>query len=126
MTFGIPAPLVIAPAQFQASWRWTQEQGVAAFLFPTEKAFEFDRWRHLFPKLITNCICLNPRHHRRQRGCVGPLHLLQAAEMFQQPSRRTLAYAGNLQQFGGAVTHLSTLAMKRDGEAVGFIANELN
>jgi len=31
MTFGFPTPLVVAPAQFQASWRSSQEQSVAAF-----------------------------------------------------------------------------------------------
>ena len=49
-----------------------------------------------------------------------------AAEVFEQTASRALADARNLQQFGGAVAHLPALAMEGHGEAVGFVANELN
>ena len=82
--------------------------------------------RPLFPKVIADRFGLRSSNDRRERCRVSLLHCLHAAKVFQQSARCARAYAGNFQQFGGAVAHLATLAMKGHGKAVGLIANELN
>ena len=64
-------------------------------------------------------------YDRRQRGYVGLLHGLQAAEMFQQAASGRFAHAGNFAQLGGAVSHLAALTMEGHGEAMGFVADLL-
>ena len=69
---------------------------------------------------------LRLRHHRRERRDIRLLHRLQAAEMFQQSARGAFADAGDFAQFSGAVADLAALAMESYGEAVGFVADELD
>lgn len=59
-------------------------------------------------------------------GGVSAANGLHTAEVFQQPSHGGLADAGNLQQLVGAVAHLAALAVECDGEAMGFVADDLN
>ena len=76
--------------------------------------------------MIADGFRLHPGHDRRKRCRVRLLHRLQAAEVFEKTPGRTLAYAGDLQKFSGAVAHLAPLAMEGHCEAMGLIANELN
>ena len=52
----------------------------------------------------------------------GILHATQAAEVCNQAVPRLRAYAGNRQQVRLAIPDLSSLAVVRNGEAVGLIA----
>jgi len=51
---------------------------------------------------------------------------LQAAEVLEKAASGAFADAGDFHEFGGAVAHLPAFAMEGDGEAVGFVTNELN
>jgi len=46
--------------------------------------------------------------------------------VFQQPTSGALADAPDFAQFGRAVANLAALAVEAYGEAVGFVADELN
>jgi hypothetical protein len=65
-------------------------------------------------------------HDGGERRDVCVLDGLQAAEVLEQAAGGALANAGDLPQFGGAVANLAALAMEGDGEAVGFVADELH
>ena len=80
----------------------------------------------LFPKVIADSLRLNPRNNRRKRGRVRLPNSLHAAEVLEKAASGTRAHARNLHEFGGTVAHLTALAMERHGEAVSFVANELN
>src|SRR3954452_6616158 len=62
----------------------------------------------------------------REGSDVGVLDGLQAAEMLEQATGGALADAGNFAEFGGTVANLAALAMEGDGEAMGFVADELH
>src|ERR1035438_2570035 len=63
---------------------------------------------------------------RRECRDVSLLHRLQAAEMFEEPSRGRFAHSGDFAEFGRAITDLAPLAMERHSESMGFIADQLN
>ena len=76
--------------------------------------------------MIPDGLCLDAGYNRRERRCVGLFDGLQAAEVFEEAASGALAHAGNLQEFRGAVTHLAALAVESHGEAVSFVADELD
>src|SRR5579863_137423 len=82
--------------------------------------------RDSLAEVITNGLGLHACHNCRQRRRVGLFYRLHAAEMFEQAPRGARAHARNFQQLGRAVANLAALAMECDGEAMSFIANQLN
>ena len=76
--------------------------------------------------MIEDSLRLRLSDDRGERGDIGLLDGLQAAEMFEQSSCCRFADAGNLAQFGGAVADLPTLAVESHCKAVGFVADLLH
>ena len=76
--------------------------------------------KQLFLKVISDRFRLRTGYDRRQSRRIGLSDRLHAAKVFQQSSRCARAYARNFQQFGGAVAHLTTLAMEGYSKAVSL------
>ena len=72
-----------------------------------------------------NCFGLRFCYPRRRRG-VGLLDGLQASEVLQQTARCIGSYARDIEQFGGAVTHLPAFTVERYGESMSLVANHLD
>lgn len=56
----------------------------------------------------------------------GLLYVAEAAEVGEEALAGLGAYAGNVEQLGGAVAHGAALAVVADGEAVALVANHLD
>ena len=76
--------------------------------------------------MFQNRLGLSASDYGGQSRRFGLLDRLHASEMLQQPARCSRAHAGDFQQFGRTVAHLAAFAMESYGEAVSFVANELN
>ena len=79
-----------------------------------------------FAEMFENGFGLRLGYDRRERGNVGLLHGLQAAEMFQQTAGGGFAHPWDFSQLGGSVSYLAALAMEGYGEAMGLVANHLD
>ena len=76
--------------------------------------------------MLQDSFGLVARHYCREGRDIGLLNGLQAAEVFEKAAGGALADAGNFAEFGGAVANLAALAMEGHGEAMGFVADELD
>src|SRR5437868_15143605 len=72
-------------------------------------------------EVIQNGFRLRACNHCRQCRSVCLFHRLDAAKVLQQATRCILPDSWYLGEFGSAITHLPTLAVKSDCEAVGFV-----
>src|SRR6266550_1984286 len=76
--------------------------------------------------MLQDSFGLSSGNHGRERGDVGMSNRLQAAEVLEKAARGALAHARNFTEFSRAIANLAALAMKRNGEAVSFIADQLH